>query len=374
MGLSNDRALFTVVVNGSDSMITALCKQLRKLVKVRVVENLTPIDKVEREMVLIKVRSSDVTRIEVMEIAEVFRGRVIDIAEKAITVEVTGDPGKTQAAQQALARFGVLEIVRTGRVALRRDLPGYEMVAASKIGINKDNPVAEGEAVSLSMLDAKDAAGRRHSDAGPDDDAAAEGTGGDVYASPLDPLALDLDDSADAVRSHILSVTVDNSAGVLNRVTAVLSRRGYNIQSLAVGPSETVGESRITTVVPGSNSAIANLIKQIEKLINCKDVQDITDVPCMKRELMLIKVNCTAASRREVMDLAEIFRARVVDTSTATITMELTGKVDKMAAFQRLLKPYGVLEVARTGIVALTRESQVDSRFLSGLKHKDRTY
>ena len=363
------------------------CKQLRKLVNVRVVEDLTPLPRVEREMVLIKVRVTDDTRTEAMQLVDVFRGRVVDVAEGAITAEVTGDPGKTVAAQQALARFGVLEIVRTGRVALRRDLPGWErLLAAQQLDGETSSSAAMGQAVSLQNLDAKGAAATDTHTAGrarpksaaaemASSDSDSEGDpGGDVYAVPiLDPLALAVD-GPDAVRSHILSVTVDNSAGVLNRVTAVLSRRGYNIQSLAVGPSETVGESRITTVVPGSDGAIKNLVRQIEKLINVKEVADITDVPCMKRELMLLKVGADARSRREILDVAEIFRARCVDTSQATMCFEVTGNPKKMAAFQQLLAPYGVLEVGRTGIVALKRESQVDTRFLSVLRPTDRTY
>ncbi|HEY9653605.1 MAG TPA: acetolactate synthase small subunit, partial [Coleofasciculaceae cyanobacterium] len=112
---------------------------------------------------------------------------------------------------------------------------------------------------------------------------------------------------------HTLSVLVEDEAGVLTRIAGLFARRGFNIESLAVGPAEQVGISRITMVVPGDDRTIEQLTKQLYKLINVLKVQDITTTPCVERELMLIKVNGTSSTRSEIIELAQVFRARVVD-------------------------------------------------------------
>ena len=163
---------------------------------------------------------------------------------------------------------------------------------------------------------------------------------------------------------HTLSVLVEDEAGVLTRIAGLFARRGYNIESLAVGPAEQIGVSRITMVVPGDDSTIEQLTKQLYKLINVLKVQDITQTPCVERELMLVKVNAIADSRAEVIELAQIFRARIVDISEETVTVEVVGDPGKMVAILQMLTKFGIKEVARTGKISLVRESGVNTESL----------
>lgn len=163
---------------------------------------------------------------------------------------------------------------------------------------------------------------------------------------------------------HTLSVLVEDEAGVLTRIAGLFARRGYNIESLAVGPAEQSGVSRITMVVPGDDNTIEQLTKQLYKLINVLKVQDITQTPCVERELMLVKVNAIAASRAEVIELAQIFRARIVDISEETVTVEVVGDPGKMVAILQMLSKFGIKEVARTGKISLVRESGVNTESL----------
>ena len=163
---------------------------------------------------------------------------------------------------------------------------------------------------------------------------------------------------------HTLSVLVEDEAGVLTRIAGLFARRGFNIESLAVGPAEQTGVSRITMVVPGDNGIIEQLTKQLYKLINVLKVHDITAAPCVERELMLLKINATTSMRSEVIEIATIFRARVVDVGEDSLTIEVVGDPGKMVAIVQMLSKYGIREIARTGKIALTRESGVNTEFL----------
>lgn len=170
---------------------------------------------------------------------------------------------------------------------------------------------------------------------------------------------------------HTLSVLVEDEAGVLTRIAGLFARRGFNIESLAVGPAEQVGISRITMVVPGDAQIIEQLTKQLYKLVNVLKVQDITEVPCVERELMLLKVNVpNSVIRSEVIELAQIFRARVVDIGDDSVTIEVVGDPGKMVAIVQVLNRFGIREIARTGKIALTRESGVNTEFLKSLEAK----
>jgi acetolactate synthase-1/3 small subunit len=169
---------------------------------------------------------------------------------------------------------------------------------------------------------------------------------------------------------HTLSVLVQDEAGVLTRIAGLFARRGFNIESLAVGPAEQVGISRITMVVAGDDRVIEQLIKQLYKLISVLKVQDLTQTPCVERELMLIKVNATASNRAEAIELAQVFRARIVDIAEETLTIEVVGDPGKMVAIAQMLNKFGIREVARTGKIALARESGVNTEYLKSLEAK----
>ena len=169
---------------------------------------------------------------------------------------------------------------------------------------------------------------------------------------------------------HTISVLVQDEAGVLTRIAGLFARRGFNIESLAVGPAEQGGISRITMVVPGDDIIIEQLIKQLYKLINVLKVQDITQIPCVERELMLVKVNANAADRSEIIHLTQIFRARIVDVAEESLIIEVVGDPGKLVAIIQMLNKFGIKEVARTGKIALTRESGVNTEYLKSLEAK----
>jgi len=169
---------------------------------------------------------------------------------------------------------------------------------------------------------------------------------------------------------HTLSVLVEDEAGVLSRIAGLFARRGFNIESLAVGAAEQGGMSRITMVVPGDERIIEQLTKQLYKLVNVLKVQDITEIPCVERELMLLKVNASSSNRSEIVELAQIFRARVVDVAEDSLTLEVVGDPGKMVAIVQVLEKFGLKEIARTGKIALTRESGVNTELLKSLQAK----
>lgn len=169
---------------------------------------------------------------------------------------------------------------------------------------------------------------------------------------------------------HTLSVLVQDEAGVLTRIAGLFARRGFNIESLAVGPSEQDKLSRITMVVNGDDYVVEQLIKQLYRLINVLKVQDITSTPCVERELMLLKVNANSGTRAEVLGLAEIFRARAVDVAEDSVTLEVVGDPGKIVAIVQVLQRFGLREIARTGKISMTRESRVNTEYLKSQEIK----
>jgi acetolactate synthase-1/3 small subunit len=163
---------------------------------------------------------------------------------------------------------------------------------------------------------------------------------------------------------YTLAVLVENESGVLSRISGLFSRRGFNIESLAVGPAEQIGISRITMVLSGDPRTIEQLTKQLYKLINILKVQDITNIPCVERELMLLKVNTTKSTQTEILEIAQVFRAKIVDLANESLTLEVTGDPGKMVAIEQLLLKFGINEIARTGKIALARDSLVNTESL----------
>jgi acetolactate synthase-1/3 small subunit len=160
-----------------------------------------------------------------------------------------------------------------------------------------------------------------------------------------------------------LVALVEDKPGVLNRIASLFRRRNFNIESLAVGHSETPGVSRMTIVTDEEEYLRRNVIRtNLLKLINVIEVQDVTDLPCVIRETVLIKVEADAAQRGQVMDVTEMYRGRIVDVATTTLIVEVTGEPDKIESAIGVLEPFGILEIMRTGKIAMTRGVVVPRR------------
>ncbi|MGM0770356.1 MAG: acetolactate synthase small subunit [Halobacteriota archaeon] len=157
---------------------------------------------------------------------------------------------------------------------------------------------------------------------------------------------------------HTLAVLVENKYGVLTRVAGLFSRRGFNIDSLAVGITEDPTISRMTIVVRGDDLVLEQVTKQLNKLIDVIRVTDLGADESVERELALIKVNADPSNRAEIIQIVDIFRARIIDVASKSVTIEVTGDSNKIKAIQTLLRPFGIKEMARTGKVALTRGSK----------------
>jgi len=157
---------------------------------------------------------------------------------------------------------------------------------------------------------------------------------------------------------HTVSVLVHNYPGVLNRVAGLFSRRGYNIESLNVGATDNPLYSRMTIVVDGDDHVIEQVTKQLHKLIDVIKVSDITHEPTVDRELILFKVQADASTRGEIMQIAEIFRARIVDFGRRSLILEATGDPNKLNAIENALRPFGIIEMVRTGLVSMVRGSK----------------
>jgi acetolactate synthase-1/3 small subunit len=161
--------------------------------------------------------------------------------------------------------------------------------------------------------------------------------------------------TAETVRTHTLSVLVEDKPGVLARVAALFSRRGFNIQSLAVGATEQKDMSRMTIVVSADEAPLEQITKQLNKLINVIKIVEQDEDNSVARELALIKVRADATTRGQVIEAVNLFRAKVVDVSTESLTVEATGTQEKLDALLRVLEPYGIREIVQSGVVSLSR-------------------
>jgi acetolactate synthase-1/3 small subunit len=155
--------------------------------------------------------------------------------------------------------------------------------------------------------------------------------------------------------SHTLSVLTENKPGVLARVAGLFSRRGFNIESLAVGPTENPDVSRMTIVVSVEELPLEQVTKQLNKLINVIKIVELEPATSVQRELLMVKVRADATVRSQVMEAVQMFRAKVVDVSPEALTVEATGNKDKLNALLRMLEPYGLREIVQSGMVAMGR-------------------
>lgn len=157
---------------------------------------------------------------------------------------------------------------------------------------------------------------------------------------------------------HVLSLLVEDKPGLLTRVAGLFARRGFNIESLAVGPTEMSGLSRITVVVDQDDNLLEQLTKQLNKLVNVIKVVELDSASSVQREHMLIKVRADNQTRSHVLEAVTLFRARVVDVVPDALTIEVTGDTGKIEAFLKVLEPYGVKEIAQSGLIAMGRGSK----------------
>ena len=160
------------------------------------------------------------------------------------------------------------------------------------------------------------------------------------------------------MRKQVFSLLVNNNAGLLSRVAGLFSRRGYNIDSITSGVTADVRVSRITVVASGDEQSLSQIRKQLAKLEDVLDIKVLEDGKSVCRELIMVKVRANAAQRTEIISLADIFRAKIVDVETDSLMLEMTGTQSKVEAFLDLVSPYEILELARTGITGLSRGSK----------------
>ena len=156
-------------------------------------------------------------------------------------------------------------------------------------------------------------------------------------------------------RKHVLSILVENKPGVLTRIAGLFARRGFNIDTLAVGPTDDESLSRITLTLDGAAHPIDQVTKQLHKLVNVIKIRDLEPAETVARELALFKVSADGANRAEVMQMVEIFRGKIIDVSRRSVIIEVTGSWDKIEAFERMVRPFGLIEMARTGEIAISR-------------------
>jgi acetolactate synthase I/III small subunit len=158
---------------------------------------------------------------------------------------------------------------------------------------------------------------------------------------------------------HTLSVLVENKPGVLSRVAGLFTRRGFNIDSLAVSPTEHPDRSRMTIAVDTTRFPVEQMTKQLDKLVNVIKIRDLDPENMVSRELALVKVKANAGARSEVIQLVEIFEARIIDVTSDSLTIQVTGESDELVNFEQLLRPFGLIELVKTGVVALGRGASI---------------
>ncbi|MFQ5465239.1 MAG: acetolactate synthase small subunit [Thermodesulfobacteriota bacterium] len=158
---------------------------------------------------------------------------------------------------------------------------------------------------------------------------------------------------------HTISVIVTNEFGVLSRISGLFSGRGFNIESLSVAETKDPKFSRMTIVTRGDEAVIEQVTKQLNKLISVVKVHDFTGEECIERELALVKISASVESRAEILSIVDIFRAKVVDVSPRSYTVEVTGDEEKISAITELLRPFGIKEIVRTGLIAMARSPKV---------------
>jgi acetolactate synthase-1/3 small subunit len=156
-------------------------------------------------------------------------------------------------------------------------------------------------------------------------------------------------------RKHVLSILVENEPGVLARISGLFARRGYNINTLAVGPTDDDKVSRITLTIDGAEHPIDQVTKQLHKLIHVLKIRDLEPADTVARELALFKIDADAHTRQEISQLADVFGGRIVDVARRSVTVELTGSDEKVEAFEELVRPFGLIEMVRTGEIAVQR-------------------
>lgn len=161
---------------------------------------------------------------------------------------------------------------------------------------------------------------------------------------------------------HTISILVDNHFGVLARISGLFSTRGYNIESLCVGTTDDPTVSRMTVVVEGDENVLSQIVNQLNKLVEVIEVADLTSKSHVERELVMIRVEVDSKRRTELLEVANIFRAKVCDVSTGAVILEATGSKDKVNAFIDMVRPFGIQDLSRTGIIALPRSANGKAR------------
>nr|YP_010537635.1 acetohydroxyacid synthetase small subunit [Tenuicylindrus belgicus]UYC31552.1 acetohydroxyacid synthetase small subunit [Tenuicylindrus belgicus] len=166
-----------------------------------------------------------------------------------------------------------------------------------------------------------------------------------------------------------LTVLIENQPGILTRVTGLLSRKGFKIDSLAIGDTETKHISRLTLVLFGNNRIVNQITKQLYKLFHIIKIQNITNIPSIRRELLLLKILTYQNNRSKILEISTFFRAKILDFSEKTLTFEVTGDSEKVLALEQLINQFGIIESARTGKIALSRESLMNTKIFRN-EHK----